>query len=791
MAASTTTVLGEKLAVDAVESPGSERDEVAEDPRLEHVWAKLDRWVLPLVTLFWLLSFLDRTNIGNAKVAGLMKDLQLTNREYSIALTVTYVPYIAAELPASLVLKKVGPHRLLPTLLTLWGIVTVCEGTISSYAGLLACRFFLGLFEGGLFPGLALYLSYFYPRAKLQLRITTFFSMAAFSGAFGGIIAYGIVNNLAHTHGHKGWQWIFIIEGAITVFVGIVSFFLWPPSVEKTRFLTQEEKAYVNGRLRADGAIHRDEAADAFSWQDVPKAFMSIHVILLGIAFFLHGTTLFSFAYFTPSILQGLGYTAAKAQLMSVPPYSVAFVVSMTTAWVSDKYRCRGLATVFGAVLGIVGFAMFLGSGDTRVQYGSLFLSLTGAYVVAPALATWNANNSAPHTRRATAIAIGFSMANTGGILSTWLLGSISPGPRYTKGTRLLLAFSVGLLVVTLAAIAYLRRENAKKRALRKTVAREEEDAALGDRSACVAIAHFAATPGPVHASADTTRRMATSAADSAGTAAILERRPSPSFTLRNPPGPSSPSPHPATSASRCHQQIGHDDLENRPSRVSTRSPSGLQRATDCAGVCETRASRSAVNPRQPMGGSVCGRRDRTERTLRETRTEPAITSPNPGPPNARASRRQRRAMPGRQVSLCTTHPGRLHPVHPATSPAIRYKLQRTNQAPNEEQDVLSHTTSPKSEERALRSPSASTPARAGPTRAADKGRFAKVSESYQQPRGHSERKTWGMMMLTTADLLCGTTQTSRSAANLAASLSATGPAFAVQAACIVVGDAE
>ncbi|KAF7310273.1 MFS domain-containing protein [Mycena indigotica] len=483
--ASPTTSTDEKLAVDS--SRGSELgadDDVAEDPRMEHVWAKMDWWVLPLVTLFWLLSFLDRTNIGNAKVAGLMKDLHLTNKQYSIALTVTYVPYIVAELPSNLILKKVGPHRLLPTMLTLWGVVTACQGTLKSYSGLLACRFFLGLLEGGVFPGLVLYLSYFYPRAKLQLRIAGFFSAAAFSGAFGGIMAYGIVNNLAHTHGHKGWQWIFIIEGVITVFIGVISFFLWPPSVEKARFLTEEEKTYVTGRLRADGAIHRDEAADGFRWSEIPKAFQSVHVLLLAVAFFFSGTTLFSLAYFTPSILQGLGYTAAKAQLMSVPPYSVAFVVSVGTAWVADKYRCRGWVSVAGSVLAVVGFGMFLGSANHHVQYASLFLSITGTYVVAPTLSTWNANNSAPHIRRATAIAIAFSMTNSGGILSTWLLGSISPPPRYVEGTRLLLGFSVGILVMALATIGYLKYENGKKAEVRKSTTREEEDSSLGDRSA-------------------------------------------------------------------------------------------------------------------------------------------------------------------------------------------------------------------------------------------------------------------------------------------------------------------
>ncbi|KAJ7490999.1 major facilitator superfamily domain-containing protein [Mycena latifolia] len=446
------------------------------------VWRKLDMWILPIVTIFYLLSFLDRTNIGNAKVAGLQKDLKMTNQQYSIALTVTYVPYIAAELPSNLLLKIVGPNLMLPTMLTLWGVVTTCQGTVKTYGGLLACRFFLGLLEGGVFPGLVLYLSFFYPRLRLQTRIAAFFSAASISGAFGGIMAYGIIK-LNGKHGHSGWQWIFIIEGAITIVFGLVSFLLLPSSPDHARFFNDQEKAYVKSTLKADGAI-QDEASDSFSWGEIGKAFTSIQVLLVGVIFFFSGVVLYSLAYFTPSIVVSLGYTAARAQLMSVPPFSVAFVLTMITAYVSDRYQCRGAVTVFASVLCTIGFAMFLGSTNHHVQYGSLFLSIPGTYLMAPAISTWNANNAAPHVRRATAIAIGFIMTNSGGILATWLLGSLSPAPRYTKATKILLIFSVLMGVFAVLNIVYLQRENKKKAEKRATSTRVEEPAGLGDKSA-------------------------------------------------------------------------------------------------------------------------------------------------------------------------------------------------------------------------------------------------------------------------------------------------------------------
>ncbi|KAL0573852.1 hypothetical protein V5O48_008093 [Marasmius crinis-equi] len=464
----------------ATSSTGS-IDDVTTNPALEkRVWRKLDMYVLPIVAMFYLLSFLDRTNVANARVAGLQKDLKMTNKEYSIALTVTYVPYILAELPSNLVLKAVGPNLMLPTMLTLWGIVTTLQGLVKSYSGLLAARFFLGLLEGGVFPGLVLYLSYFYPRYKMNLRVSSFFAAASLSGAFSGILAYGIIR-MNGVGGKPGWAWIFILEGLFTVAFGILSYFILPRSVDRAYFLNAEEKRYVDAKL-AEDSIHSEEAS--FSWREVVEAFKLPQLWFLGPTLFWSGVTLYSLAYFSPSIIQSLGYTAAKAQLMSVPPFAVAFVVSIICAFVSDRFRCRGYVTIFSAVLAIIGFAMFLGSNSPQVQYGSLFFSIPGTYTGAPTLSAWQSNNASPQTRRATAIAFGFIMSNSGGILATWLLGSLSPAPRYTEATITLLVFSVCILIGAALNLAYLTSQNKKKAETRRTMTRVEEKPGLGDRSA-------------------------------------------------------------------------------------------------------------------------------------------------------------------------------------------------------------------------------------------------------------------------------------------------------------------
>ncbi|KAJ7683724.1 major facilitator superfamily domain-containing protein [Mycena rosella] len=474
--------MAEKLSRDADKNLYDTSD--ATDCVLERtVWHKLDRWILPVITMFYLLSFLDRTNIGNSRIAGLQKDLNMSNKEYTIALTLTYVAYVASELPSNLVLKRIGPDLLLPTIMILWGLVATLQGVVTSYHGLLACRFFIGLLEGGV-PGIVLYLSFFFPRQRLQTRIATFFSAASLSGAFSGILAYGIIR-LDGKRGHSSSAWIFLIEGIITITCGLAGFFLLPRSPIHARFLNQQEKDYVAEKLRKDGVMSKDRKFDAFSWSEVGRAFTSPQVALVGIIYFLNGVALYGLAYFTPSIVQSLGFTAAAAQLMTVPPFAVSAVATFAAALISDFYKCRGAMIIVGSVICVAGFGLFLGSSNHHVQYGSLFLSIPGTYLIQPALAAWNANNSAPYIRRATTMALGFIMTNSGGILATWLFGDLSPAPRFTKATQTLLIFSIFMGIFSALNIWYLSIQNrGKANARRNTDSASANDVEeLGDRS--------------------------------------------------------------------------------------------------------------------------------------------------------------------------------------------------------------------------------------------------------------------------------------------------------------------
>lgn len=151
---------------------------------------KLDWRIIPGVSILYLLSFLDRSNVANAKLDGLTKDLNMTGDEYLTGLTVFFIGYISLEVFWNIILKRIGPKLWLPAVTLAWGIVSTLQGVIVNKTGFYVVRTFLGITEGALFPGVVFYLSMWYKRSERVFRISLFFSAASLAGAFGGILAY-------------------------------------------------------------------------------------------------------------------------------------------------------------------------------------------------------------------------------------------------------------------------------------------------------------------------------------------------------------------------------------------------------------------------------------------------------------------------------------------------------------------------------------------------------------------------------------------------------------------------
>ncbi|PWN27100.1 MFS general substrate transporter [Jaminaea rosea] len=423
---------------------------------------KTDLQVTLLAALLFLWSFLDRSNIGQAKLLGLATQLNLSPHDYSVALTVLYVPYIVFELPSNLLLKRVGPARLIPALVTAWGIVATLQGIVKTRTGLYINRFFLGLAEAGILPGIVVYFSFFYRPEEIQLRQALNFSGASLAGSLGALLSAAI--SPLHAGGLQPWSWLFIIEGIATVLFGLASFWLLPNGPEKLKGVTELERQVAVHRVKGgqatfaavkggqeeqgetatvvgDGASPSSEKESGkpqgnadlarhlstFNRGDVLRTFVDPFVWLLGCVHFCSAVGVYSVAFFAPTIVKSLNLkngqlTLAESLLLVTPPYALAFLVSIALALAADRYRLRGPSTAVSFLLATIGFAMAYGSnGSAGVAYAGLMLIAAGAYSGPSATLSWVSVGTASHYKRATSAALMIVLTNSGGIASTWL----------------------------------------------------------------------------------------------------------------------------------------------------------------------------------------------------------------------------------------------------------------------------------------------------------------------------------------------------------------------------------
>ncbi|CAI7626837.1 unnamed protein product [Penicillium viridicatum] len=454
---------------DAKSSPLDRHGDLTHQQKLTRkvLW-KLDIHILPILALLFLMSFLDRTNVGNAKIIGLEADLSITDHQYDIGLAVFYLTYICSELPSNLVLKKASPKIWLPFLTAIWGIITMCLGFVQNFAGFVAVRALLGIAEGGLLPGMVLYLSSFYRRGDLALRIGLFYTAASLSGAFGGLLARGLAE-IGPRGGIEGWRWILIIEGLLTFLCGVFSFFVLPNSLESASFLTSEEKEFGGKRLMLDspGSLEGSltSQAESFKWSEVRRGVLDLQVWLSASAYFAILSGLYSFGLFLPTIIKNLGFAKDdnEVQLWSVIPYAVAAVVTVVVAIVSDRLRLRGVVMLFTLPIAIIGYAAVANIDSPRVQYGMTFLMATGQYASVPCILVWLSNNSAGHYKRATTSALQLAIANAGGFVSTFNYPSRDK-PLFHRGHTIILGLLVFAWFMILLNVLYCAKINRDKR---------------------------------------------------------------------------------------------------------------------------------------------------------------------------------------------------------------------------------------------------------------------------------------------------------------------------------------
>ncbi|CAJ2509102.1 Uu.00g141280.m01.CDS01 [Anthostomella pinea] len=396
--------------------PGEESNFGVDEKKLLR---KLDVHIVPLVMLMYTFSFLDRVNIGNARLYHLERDLGLVGNQFQVAVSILFVTYLLFEVPSNLVLKPLTPQRYISFIVLAWGIIAMCTGFVQSYGSLIAVRLLLGAVEAGLFPGLTVYLTFFYTKRELALRVGYLFVSAAVAGAVGGLLAYGI-GHMDGVRGMSGWRWIMIIEGLPSIVLGVVVFFLLPNDPEHAYFLSPAEKNFMVVRHRRH--YGSTESAQRFSKKDMMAAFKDWKVWAFCFAQFGADTMLYGYSTFLPTIIKGLGSgSTAEIQLLTIPCYAVGAITYMSVAYLSDRKQMRGLfCVIFGAV-SVIGYGILISDTPAGVHYFGCFLIATGLYVIVGLPLAWLPNNSPRYGKRTTASGIQLTIGNSSGIMSSFI----------------------------------------------------------------------------------------------------------------------------------------------------------------------------------------------------------------------------------------------------------------------------------------------------------------------------------------------------------------------------------
>ncbi|KZS88571.1 MFS general substrate transporter [Sistotremastrum niveocremeum HHB9708] len=418
------------------------------------LYRKIDLRLMPILSLMYLLSFMDRGNIGNAKIQGLTTQLHLVGNEYNIALTMFFIPYCLFECPANLVLKRFRPSRWLPGIAIVWGTVMTLMGLVKTYPQLVGVRVCLGVAEAGLFPGVVYYLTFWYPRYELQYRIGLFFGAATLAGAFSGLLAFAI-SFMNGIDGLEGWSWIFIIEGCATVAVGIVAAFILVDFPSTAKFLTPEERAYVIWKKKYDNSSVGEE--EHFAWRFVWAAAKDWQVWLHILIYMSVIGPLYGISLFLPSIIDTFGFTTAQTQLLTVPCYLFATIVLLVFSFWSDRIKMRAPFIYAGLLMLLIGFSIQIADVSHGAKYFGTFFCVAGSYAAFPAVVAWLGNNLAGQYKRGVGMAMHIGIGNFAGAIASNIFRT-QDAPRYILGHGLELMFvGIGLICVPIAVLLYKR----------------------------------------------------------------------------------------------------------------------------------------------------------------------------------------------------------------------------------------------------------------------------------------------------------------------------------------------
>ncbi|MBZ9938632.1 MFS transporter [Mesorhizobium sp. BR1-1-16] len=424
---------------------------VATTANEQRIYAKVARRLIPFMMLLYLVSFLDRVNVGFAALT-MNTDLGLSPEIYGWGAGIFFIGYFLFEVPSNLVLEKVGARLWICRIMITWGLISAATALATGPTSFFILRFLLGAAEAGFLPGMILYLGYWFPLAMRARYIALFMAAVPIASAVGSPLSALVME----THGFfglAGWQWLFIIEGLPATLLGLAVLVLLPNGPADARWLDEDERRVIAAKLSADHA-----ASGSATRHGLWPALRDPRVLMLGLIYFGLVVGLYGIGLWLPQIIQALGYDTRQIGFILILPYAVSALAMLLWGRHSDRTGERVVHVAAAAFLGAVGLlASVHVSSHVLAIVAVTFASVSIYAALGPFWAV------PPLFLRGTAAAAGIalinSIGNLGGFVGPYAVGFIKESTgRFTAGFELLAAVvcAAGLLALVLRTM--LRR---------------------------------------------------------------------------------------------------------------------------------------------------------------------------------------------------------------------------------------------------------------------------------------------------------------------------------------------
>ncbi|KAH6869176.1 major facilitator superfamily domain-containing protein [Thelonectria olida] len=365
---------------------------------------KIDWHMMPCVTLMFLMNYLDRINVSNARLAGLQEDLNMSDTVWNAGISTFYVGYLVGQLPGNLLMAKTSPRWFLPTIMLMWSAGTICMPAMTSGVGFCIVRFFIGLTEAPFFPGLTLMTSSWYTKEESPFRMAIWHAGNTISNIISGFLAAGILEHMDGIAGLHAWQWFFLIEGMASIIIALASYFFLPSWPNDTSFLTEEEREMAQYRVLVSNG-GRDEGVGG-TWDGVKEAvkdpftwmFCLMHFALI---------TAQSFKDFLPSIMKTFGFNKMTTYLIQAPPYAIAYIAACAIAWSCGHFQESTWHVVIPIIFSAAGCGILIGTINVAARYIGIILLVSGTYSGLNLQLSWETTVvPAPRAKKAALVAI-------------------------------------------------------------------------------------------------------------------------------------------------------------------------------------------------------------------------------------------------------------------------------------------------------------------------------------------------------------------------------------------------